>query len=131
MMKMFKVGHKSTRPTRIGVVLLFLLLDLKTLFRDHLKTICTHVLEYYWILKYYCLTHCRLTTSKKMKFSIKDVSRKCNKLQIWSHLLQKSLMENFIFLCSECRNSAFPENFRKPLVFWCFQGVQKWNNNLI
>ena len=36
-----------------------------------------------------------------MKFSIKDFSSKCDqilrKLQIWSHLLEKSLMEKFIF----------------------------------
>ena len=36
-----------------------------------------------------------------MKFSIKDFSSKCDqirgKLRIWSHLLKKSLMENFIF----------------------------------
>ena len=36
-----------------------------------------------------------------MKFSIKDFFSKCDqvcwKLQIWSHLLMKSLMENFIF----------------------------------
>ena len=36
-----------------------------------------------------------------MKFSIKDFFSKCDKihsfLQIWSHLLKKSLMENFIF----------------------------------
>ena len=40
-------------------------------------------------------------TLQKMKFSIKDFSRKCDqihmKLRIWSHLLEKSLMENFIF----------------------------------
>ena len=39
--------------------------------------------------------------SHKMKFSIKDVFSKCDQirslLQIWSHLLKKSLMENFIF----------------------------------
>ena len=33
-------------------------------------------------------------TTQKMKFSIKDFLRK---LQIWSHLLKKPLMENFIF----------------------------------
>ena len=33
-------------------------------------------------------------TAQKMKFSIKDFS---SKLRIWSHLLKKSLMENFIF----------------------------------
>ena len=36
-----------------------------------------------------------------MKFSIKDFCSKCDqirrKLQIWSHLLKKPLMENFIF----------------------------------
>ena len=38
---------------------------------------------------------------KKMKFSIKDFFSKCEqirrKLRIWSHLLKKSLMDNFIF----------------------------------
>ena len=40
-------------------------------------------------------------TAQKMKFSIKDFFNKYDqilmKLQIWSHLLKKSLMENFIF----------------------------------
>ena len=40
-------------------------------------------------------------TAQKMKFSIKDFCSKCGqirrKLRIWSHLLKKSLMENFIF----------------------------------
>ena len=40
-----------------------------------------------------------------MKFSIKDFFCKYDqirkKLRIWSHLLKKSLMENFIFLCNE------------------------------
>ena len=40
-------------------------------------------------------------TAQKMKFYIKDFSSKCDqirrKLRIWSHLLEKSLMENFIF----------------------------------
>ena len=42
-----------------------------------------------------------INTAQKMKFSIKYFSSKCGqirrKLQIWSHLLKKSLMENFIF----------------------------------
>ena len=37
-----------------------------------------------------------------MKFPIKEFSSKCDqirkKLRIWSHLLEKSLMENFIFV---------------------------------
>ena len=40
-------------------------------------------------------------TAQKMKFSIKDFFSKCDqirrKLRICSHLLKKSLMENFIF----------------------------------
>ena len=40
-------------------------------------------------------------TAQKMKFSIKDFFSKCDqirkKLRIWSYLLKKSLMENFIF----------------------------------
>ena len=47
-----------------------------------------------------------------MKFSIKDFFSKCNqiyrKLQILSHLLKKSLMENFIF-CVVLR--VFDETF--------------------
>ena len=45
----------------------------------------------------------RLTpnTAQKMKFSIKDFFSKCDQirsfLRIWSHLLKKSLKENFIF----------------------------------
>ena len=39
--------------------------------------------------------------AQKMKFFIKDVFSKCdqiyNKLRIWSHLLNKPLIENFIF----------------------------------
>ena len=45
--------------------------------------------------------------SKKIKFFIKDFFSKCDqirrKLRIWSHLLKKSLMENFIF-CAVIRN---------------------------
>ena len=40
-------------------------------------------------------------TARKMKFSINDFFSKYDhirsKLRIWSHLLKKSLMENFIF----------------------------------
>ena len=43
----------------------------------------------------------KIYTHKKMKFSIKDFFSKCDqirrKLRIYSHLLKKFLMENFIF----------------------------------
>ena len=44
---------------------------------------------------------CSILTVQKMKFSVHDVLNKCDqipwKLRIWSHLLKKSLMVNFIF----------------------------------
>ena len=46
-----------------------------------------------------------MNTAQKMKFSIKDFFSKCDqirrKLWIWSHLLKKSLMENFTFCVVE------------------------------
>ena len=42
-----------------------------------------------------------IKTAQKMKFSIKDFFSKCYQIRsfrrVWSHLLEKSLMENFIF----------------------------------
>ena len=42
-----------------------------------------------------------ITTAQRMKFSIKNFFGKCDQIPIfllgWSHLLKKSLMENFIF----------------------------------
>ena len=35
-------------------------------------------------------------TAQKMKFSIKYIFSKCDQIRSWSHLLKKSLMENFI-----------------------------------
>ena len=59
-------------------------------------------------------------TAQKMKFSIKDFYSKCDqirrKLRIWSHLLKKSLMENFIF-CAV--NQVFQcERFKLYRWFW-------------
>ena len=101
-----------------------------------------------------CLRNCWPTkiryTAQKIKFSIKDFFSKCDQigsfLQIWSYLLEKSVMENFIFcavlylvldrdhyqMFSLSLTLFFPmfhfdppENIRKPLFFWCFQGDQK------
>ena len=78
-------------------------------------------------------------TAQKM-FSINVFSSKCEQissfLRIWSHLLKKSLMENFIFLCSvnkrevKCLNIFFrgylygPFRSSRPEVF-CKKGVHK------
>ena len=55
-----------------------------------------------------------------MKFSIKNFFSKCDqirkKLQIWSHLLKKFLMENFIFYAV----SHFKSNSKLP-------NYQSWN----
>ena len=69
--------------------------------------------EYLWQSNLYWLTKLVLgirlcvvwfalrITAQKMKFSINDFFSKCDQicsfLQNWSHLLKKSLMENFIF----------------------------------
>ena len=46
-----------------------------------------------------------MNNAQKMKFFIKDLFSKCDQirsfLRIWSHLLNKSLMENFIFYAVE------------------------------
>ena len=56
-------------------------------------------------------------TAQKMKFSIKDFFGKCDQirrnLQIWSHLLKKSLLENFIFLCAVLK--AFLSGIKRPI----------------
>ena len=54
-------------------------------------------------------------TAQKLKFSIKDSFSKCDQIRsfprIWSHLLKKSLMENFIFY------AAFIENIFCKILF--------------
>ena len=70
------------------------------------------VLKYY----YFILQHPSLViTAQKMKFSIKDFFSKCDQirslLRIWSNLLKKSLMENFIFCAVDSRT------FRETATF--------------
>ena len=65
---------------------------------------------FYWFFQSYYVLYA--VTAQKMKFSIKDIFSKCDqickKLLICSHLLKKSLMENFFF-CAVCLViSAFP-----------------------
>ena len=61
------------------------------------------------ILQYFTREICTIRTvltepsyaAQKLKFSIKDFFSKCDqvriKLRVWSDLLKKSLMQNFIF----------------------------------
>ena len=57
-------------------------------------------------------------TAQKMKFFIEDFFSKCDqicwKLRIWSHLLKKSLMENFIF----CAVSSFKRVAKQELCLY-------------
>ena len=73
------------------------------------------------------LTHFIPLIAQKMKFSNKDFSSKCKqirwKLRIWSHLLEKSLMENFIF-CAATGLFHAAVNFGKPEIL-CFQRESK------
>ena len=55
-------------------------------------------------------------TAQKMMFSIKDFFSKCDQtrrfLRIWSHLLKKFLMENFIFVqCNKQRDPVILRSF--------------------
>ena len=62
-----------------------------------------------------------IITALKMKFSIKDFFSKCDQIrsfmQIWSHLLKKSLMETFIFCAVNAiiKESTF-DFFRKTIL---------------
>ena len=66
-----------------------------TCFQDHLKQKIVDKTR----CKIPSGNHCQ--TTQKMKFSMKNFFRKCEqickKLRIWSHLLKKSLIENFLF----------------------------------
>ena len=52
-------------------------------------------------------------TAQKMEFSIKDSFSKCDqsRLGVWSYLLRKSSIENFIF-CAVQRNTSAPNSYK-------------------
>ena len=63
-----------------------------------------------------------------MAFSIKDFFSKCDqirrKLRIWSHLLKKSLIENFIFCAltnsdTQCANEKSDEDYLNDISLEC------------
>ena len=63
-------------------------------------------------------------TAQKIRFSIKDFFSECDqilrKLRIWSHVLEKSLMENFIFYADIKPNSwscRFATLFKKINIY--------------
>ena len=65
----------------------------------------------------------RVITAQKMRFSIKGFFSKCDqicrKLRIWSHLLKKSLMENFIFCVvnfAKYKKNTTPKPATSPIL---------------
>ena len=58
-----------------------------------------------------------------MKFSIKDIFSKCDETcslpRIWSHLLKKSLMENFIYCAVQFHylKKLFEQILKQKIVF--------------
>ena len=68
-------------------------------------------------------------TAQKMKFSIKDFLSKYEQirifLQIWSHLLERSFMENFIFcvVITAYYLKKKTENASWSVILW-----QDWQN---
>ena len=61
------------------------------------------------LFKYFQNLRLLSNTGQKMTFSIKDFFSKCDQirgfLRIWSHLLKKSLMENFAFCAKQLLRS--------------------------
>ena len=61
-------------------------------------------------------------TVQKMKFSIKDFFSKCDQIrsfvQFWSHLLKKSLMENFIYCAVMTLNCQVFRTFSSIVQAW-------------
>ena len=77
------------------------------------------------------------STAQKIKFPIKDFFSKCDqirwKMRIWSHLLNKSLMKNFIFCAvegfitfSEVLQSGISKNWVHSVFFIFWDWAQNW-----
>ena len=80
----------------------------------------------------------RVDQRTKVKFSVKDFfSKFFRKLRIWSHLLKKSLIENFIF-CAEdsgvCKRKKLVILSSFRFIFYFLNPLSanptKWSNTL-
>ena len=68
---------------------------------------------------------------KKMKFSIKDFSCKCDqirrKLRIWSNFLKKYLMENFFFCVADAiKKVTYNFNSNLYIFYKCPEADTAW-----
>ena len=85
-------NHQVYKPCKLGILVL-----------SEWKLILGWIKMYSFpiISSFKTESNVELLTAQRMKFSIKDFFIKCDQtrslLQIWSHLLKKSLMENFVF----------------------------------
>ena len=82
--------------------------------------------------------------AKNMKFSVKDFFSKCNQIcrkqRIWSHLLKKSLMQNFIIFVHcffwsirvkiQCFVADIPENEKEVFIILEIVRIQKVVGNI-
>ena len=79
----------------------------------------TLLFQYLWEIQRCIQDSNKHLTAQKMKLSVKNFFSKCDqirrKLQIWSHLLKKSLMKNFIF-CAVSKSVCFAADFH--LTLW-------------
>ena len=75
------------------------------MYQRHILTLPEHLIKILKFLDNLLGVDHASNTAQKMKFSIKDFFSKGDQirgfLRIWSHLLKKSLMENFMFCAVE------------------------------
>ena len=84
----FIVTYSHERSKYLPRILLWITIYRKMLWGQYLQ---------YSIKSKYLPQNSLWGTAQKMKLSIKDFVHLSSFLRIWSHLLKKSLMENFIF----------------------------------
>ena len=96
--------HVYTLPIDVGSIMLFLCFEI-----HHIRVILPASSATQRCIQN-PVKHLIFNTAQKMKFSIKDFFSKCDQirrfLRIWSHLLEKSLIESFIFYVVKCQHNA-------------------------
>ena len=92
-----------------------------------LKQFQVRVMVVFTLLETFKTSIMKLSLHKRWSLTVKDFFSKydqiCRKLRIWSHLLKKSLMENFIFCVVLCEKKHLMVNcFCKKLHQRCLTG---------
>ena len=85
------------------------------------------MIERFVVLMYDRTSPFTSVSGQKMKFCIKDFFSMCEQIlnfqRIWSHLLKKSLMENFIF-CVVCKGMSANTLYQEA------KGIRKYTSNI-